>query len=340
MILLLNSCMSESDHKILQEIDFSNGDYSLYVRHREYGEFMVLDEKGIKENENILKIKASFTNYLPGEGDRSYGIMLFKNNTLIKSKLGGVFNSFEIGTLADYGLPVKRQEVSGIKKELQQKLDSIKNNENIFITHQSEFVADNRAFRFRVYFPSIAVPVTRGTDSAGYQRILTVNGIENKLWQMEKERVFEKKWIAQLENCIREKAGAISDFEVSISQGSLSDANIFDTTIKWGEMRTLDNKLLYIKGYMYYNFTAYIMANKENAEKLLELDYSDCLSEKDRSRPQVIYRMQQLVKESTKPNLDVDKGEVGLNGYKDEVSKYKNLYEQEYSLVWLETENK
>lgn len=328
-----------SDSEFLENIDFSDGDYSLYIRHKKFEKFMILDEKAIKENINNLKIKFSFINYLPGEGDRSYGVILFKNNKLVKSKIGGAFKYFEIGTLADYAVPVKRQRLSGTKKQLQQKLDSIKDKRNIFITHQSEFVADNRAFRFRVYFPSIAVPVTREIDSAGYRRTLTVNGIENKIWQMEEETVFEKKWITQLENCIRKKADTISDFEVSISRGSLSDARIFDTTIEWGEIKTLDNKFLFIKDYMYYNFTAYIIANKENAEKLLALDYSGCLSGEDRNRPQIISEMKKLVKQSTKPNLSVDKGEVGLSDYKDEVTKYKKLYEQTYSLNWLETEN-
>ena len=37
-------------------------------------------------------------------------------------------------------------------------------------------------------------------------------------------------------------------------------------------------------------------------------------------------------------NLDVDKGEVGLFDYKDETTKDKNLYEQEYQLNWYSTE--
>ena len=46
--------------------------------------------------------------------------------------------------------------------------------------------------------------------------------------------------------------------------------------------------------------------------------------------------MTELVKQSTKPSLNVDKGEVGLSAYKDETTIYKNTYEQEYTLTWLE----
>ena len=336
LILVLSSCMSDS--KFIEEIDFSDGDYALYIRHKTFGEFIVTDEKAIKNNLNDLKVKFSFINYLPGEGDRGYGAILFKNNAPVKRKIGGAFTHFEIGTLADYALPVKQHLVSGIKKEVQEILDSIKNRKNSFITHQSTFVADNRAFSFRVYFPSIAIPVSREIDSTGYESIQTVNGHEISHWQMNEEAVFDKKWAGQLEDCIRKKAGAISDFEVSIAKRSTGDANIFDTAKNSGDLKTPDHKLLFIKDYMYYDFTASILANKENAEQLLILDFSDCMSEEERNKPQIIAKMKALIKQSTKPNLSLDKGEIGLDGYKDKVTKGKNLYEQEYSLNWLEIE--
>lgn len=336
LILLLNSCMP--DFKFLNEIDLSDGDYSLYVRHKEFGEFMVIEEKALKENSSSLKLRFSFVNYLPGEGDRNFGVILFKNNQQVKSKIGGAFTYFEIGSLANYALAVKEHRISGIKKVVQRKLDSIKNKTTIFINHQPTFVADNRAFRFRVYFPSIALPVTREIDSTGYERIITVNGIDNNKWIMEEETIFDKQWENKLENRIRKKADTISDFEVKVSKGSLSDDMLYDTTVQWGDLRTPDSKPLFMKDYMYYNFTAYIMASEENAKKLLVLDYSDCMNDEERNKPQVLAKMKQLVKKSTKPNLSVDKGEVGLQSYKDDTTTYEGLYEQEYSLNWFEIE--
>ena len=169
--------------------------------------------------------------------------------------------------------------------------------------------------------------------------MLSVNGIEIEKWQLKEESIYHKKWSDYLEKCIREKADTISDFEISISSGSIGDAYIFETSKKWSsELRTEDKKMLYTNDYMYYDFTAYIMTNKKDAEKLIALDYSNCLSEKDRNRPQVISKMKELVKRSTKPNLSVDKGEVGLSDYKDSVTKDKEVYEQKYTLHWLELE--
>lgn len=325
----------------LEDIDFSDANYALYIRDKKQGTFMVLDEQALIDNKNKLKVKSSWLNYLPGEGDRNFGVILFKNKKRIKSAFGAIFTYFEIGNLKDFGIPVERKNFWGTKSQIQQKLDSLKNNKNVFITYQPNFVKDNRDFRFRIYFPSIAVPATRGVDSLGYARIFTVNGIDYNTWTMKKETEFDKKWTKILEECIRKKAGSITDFEVSVSQGSsLSNAYLFDTTKKWGNLTSADKELIYINDFMFFNFDAYIMTNKENVEKLLALDYSDCLSEEERNRPQVIAKMKALVKQSNSPNLDVDKGEVGLSDYKDQTTKYKAPYEQEYQISWLELDRK
>jgi len=329
----------QNEKYFLKDIDFSDGEYALYIRHKDFGKFIVLDEEKIIANQKKIKIKRSFISFLPGEGDRDYGAILFKDKKRVKSKIGGAFKIFEIGTLNKYAIPVERERFSGTKKEVQQKIDTIHKNDYVFITHQPNFVADNRSFRFRVYFPSIAIPVTRGIDEDGHQSVLSVNGIEIEKWQLKEESIYHKKWSDYLEKCIREKADTISDFEISISSGSIGDAYIFETSKKWSsELRTEDKKMLYTNDYMYYDFTAYIMTNKKDAEKLIALDYSNCLSEKDRNRPQVISKMKELVKRSTKPNLSVDKGEVGLSDYKDSVTKDKEVYEQKYTLHWLELE--
>lgn len=329
---------SSSTGVLLEDVDFSNGKYALYIKHKELGEFMVQDEKALKQNRDKLNIKGSLINYLPGEGDRSFGVMLFKDNKLVKQKTGGVFKRFETGSLADYAVAVKQKRINGVKKRILGKRDSISKHHNIFITQQSTFVPDNRAFRFRIYFPSIAVPVTREKDDSGYERIMTVNGIAQDKWTMEGETHFEKRWSKKIENCIRNKADTITDFEVSISKGSVSYDYLLDKT--GSNLTMANNKMAYIEDYMYYNFTAYVKADKVNAERLIHLEYSDCISEEERNRPQLIANMEALIKQSSEPTLNIDKGEVWLESYKDNVHTYKTVYEQEYTLTWLETENK
>lgn len=333
---LFSGCKSENSNFFLKDIDLSDANYALYIKHKEFGEFMVLDQQVIKANKGVLKIKLSFINYLPGEGNRSFGVMLFKNNKLIKSKIGGAFKSFETGNLKDFAIPVKQKRLEGTKSEILQKLDSLKSNKSRFITFQSNFVPDSTAFRFRVRFPSIALPITKVKDSSGYERTKIVNGIDIKNWQMKKETEFEKKWAKILEDRIRKKADTITNFEVSISKGSVEGAYLFDTTKKNGDLKTLDNKHSYMNTYIFYDFEAYIMTNQENSEKLIALDYSDCLSEEERNRGQIISEMKKMVKQSTSPKLDVDKGEVGLTHYRDQTTKANKVYQQTYQLNWIE----
>lgn len=328
---------SFQNKSILKDIDFSDGNYALYIRHKKFGEFMVLDEQALIKNKDKLVVEKSFINYLPGEGDRNYGIMLFKNNNLVVSKTGGAFNTFKIGDLNDYYIPVKKKSFLGIKEEVQKQLDTIKNNKRTFLTHKSNFVDDNRAFSFRVYFPSMAVPVTRKKDGNGVKQLQTVNGIDYNTWVMKEEYTFEKKWSKYLKKCIRKKAGIISNFELNVYANSLSDIYLENNS---NNLKSKEGRILYINDYMYYMFTAVINGNKSNSEKLLVLDYSDCLSEEDRNRPQLISKVKRLIKQSNDPNIDVDRGEVKLFEYKDEVSKDREVYHQEYQIDWLKIETK
>ncbi|WP_299362008.1 hypothetical protein [Winogradskyella sp.] len=207
--------------------------------------------------------------------------------------------------------------------------------------YEPSFVPDNREFSFEIHFPSIALPVTRKIDSTwNSEKIATVDGFEyDTSWVTEAESAFNKKWTDKIEHCIRQKAKTITDFEVSVLYNLLADAYVFDAKKQWCTgLVNSDNEVLFIKDFMYYKFYAYIMTNKDNAEKLLALDYSNCISEEERRRPQIITKMKELVKQSTKPNLNVDKGEVGLLDYRDEIIKHK-IYQQEYSIRWLETDN-
>lgn len=334
------SFRKQNNELFLRDIDFSNGRYVLYVKHKDFGEFAVTNENSLKANKDSLKVKVSWANYLPGNGNRSYGVMLFKDNELIKSKNGGVFKIFEIGNLKQDSVAVKEHRFNDVRREVQNKIDSLKENKSAYITFQSDLPKEDKEFHFRVYFPSISVPVTRAKDDNGYERILTINGIDYNEWIRGNDNGFNANIEAEIEKCIRSKAGNITDFDLSISNGTLSDTYLFDVSQDWGaELRDADNQILYVKDFMYYHYQAYIGSGKKNAEKLLAIDYNDCIKETDRNRDKVIAKMNDLIKLSTKPNLSIEKGEVGLSGYKDSVTKSKNLYEQEYQLNWLGIEN-
>lgn len=322
---------------LLKDIDFSEGNYALYIRHKKYGRFIVLDEKALIQNKNKLKVKLSLINYLPGGGDRSYGVMLFKDNKLLTAKTGGAFTTFEIGDLMNFSTPVQMKSFQGVKREIRQKLDYIANDKQAFLMSGADFVPDNREYRFRVYFPSMAVPVTRKKDANGVKQITSVNGIDFNRWTTKEKFEFEKKWRRKIEKCIRQQIDSTTDVDIIIIANSLLDAYLFNDA---DDILSKDKHVLYINDYMFYNFEAYISTAKNEAEKLFELDYSNCLSEEDRKRPQVLTKMKALIKQSTHPNLSVEKGEIGLYQYKDRHTKYDEIYQQEYEIRWLEVKGK
>lgn len=328
----------QNNELFLSDIDLSSGNFLLYIKHKEFGEFAITDTDILKKNKDTLKVNISWVNYLPGEGNRSYGIKLFKDGKLIKQKSGGVFKVFDIGNLKQKAVAVKKYRFSGVKREIENKIDSLKANNKAYITFQSDLPKEDKEFHFRVYFPSIAVPVTREKDNIGYEKIKTINGIDYNEWLKGNDNGFNKKWESKIEKCIRTKAGDITNFDVSISYGTLSDGYIFNINEKWSELKNTNNQLLYVKDFMYYQYEVYISANKEDAKKLRTIDYSTCINDIERNRPIVITKIKNLVKQSTKPHLSVENGEVGLLDYRDSVTKSEKLYEQEYQLNWLEIE--
>lgn len=324
----------------LEDVDFSDGNYVLYIKHKELGEFAVINEESLEANKESLKVNISWANYLPGEGNRSFGVMLFKDNELIKRKNGGIFKIFEIGNLKQSAIAVNEHLFAGVKSEVKNKIALLKADKNAYIISQSNLPNENKEFHFRIYFPSIAVPVTRGKDENGYEEILTINEIDYPEWYKGNDNGFEEKWSTQIEQCIKNKAGEITDFDLALSKGTLGDAYLFDVSQNWGgELQNADNEILYLSDFIYYQYQAYIGANKKDAEKLLAIDYSDCISEFDRNRSKVMAKMKDLIRQSTKSNLSVEKGEVGLLDYRDSVTTSKTLYEQEYQLNWLEIKN-
>lgn len=332
-VSLLTSCADQPP--LLENINLSDGQYALYVKHKTAGEFMVTDVNALRENQSALIVDISFANYLPGEGDRSYGVMLFKDNKLVKHTLGGVFNAFEIGSLASYKRGVKIERFHATKEAMQRKIALLEKNSKSFISQAPKINKGDQEFSFWVQFPHIALPVTRGKDKGGTMHIETVNGIAYAQWIQKDESLFRKAWEQQITSCIKDKA-TTDDYIVNIAQGSLSDAYLFATADQHsGYLKTPDGKTITVHDYLFYDFAAHIHTNEALAKQLMILDFSDCISEAQRKRPQLLAKVDALVKTSTRPRLNVMDSEVGISDYKDNISVSKKLYEQEYQLNWL-----
>lgn len=324
--------------KFLSEIVSTDQNYALYIKHKEFGEFMVVDQNALLENRDNFKISTSLANFLPWEADRTYGASLFKDNVLIKNKHAALFKSFEIWNLVNYSVPVSKTRESNTKAEIYEKLNLFKTQKNIFISLYPELPTDDKEFHFSVNFPSISVPITLKKDDTGYEQIDTVNGTAYNTWIKNDEYIFTQKIINDLEQCIREKSKEITNFYVSISS---SNSREWYLVIKdsWKNLETKNGNLSRIDNYIHYTFRAYLGANKVNAERLMQIDFNKCLSDEDRRRNELAIEMKRLVQQSTTPKLSVDDGDVIIVDYKDIISTSSKLYEQEYTLEWLEVEN-
>ena len=102
--MLFNSCNNKKT-LFLNDINFDDGEYSLIINHKTKGKFWIDNENILKKYKKKSRIKGSVIDYLPGEGNRSYGFILYKDRQVFKAKLRGVFNVFEIGNILDFAMP-------------------------------------------------------------------------------------------------------------------------------------------------------------------------------------------------------------------------------------------
>ncbi|MBC31886.1 MAG: hypothetical protein CMH48_13715 [Muricauda sp.] len=339
-VTTINPLNIDDSTYFLKDVDFADGDYALYIKHKEHGEFVVTDKAVLKKNKNKLRLKKNWKNYLPGEGNRSYGVILFKDNTLIKRKQAGFFSTFEIGDLKKYAKPVKERMLRGTREVIEEEIAKINSSNDKFIISQPSLSDNFSEFNFRVFFPSVVLPVSREIDKNGYERLKTVNGIEYDEWLKKHENKFIQEWTRKIENCIHNVANGAGDFDVEILHSTSLDTYIQINGVDWGgELRDTNNVILTLKDYIFYNFQAIISTNHIDAEKLYSLNYNKCDSLFTTNKKELLDKLKQAVLKSNKPHLNVDKGEVRLSAYIDTLFKSKQIEQQEHYLNWLEVYN-
>lgn len=337
--------IEESNHKkalFLNDIDLEDGHFALYVDHEEFGEFMVLDQDALKENKDSLYVRVNLLNIFSGLTRRQrHGVTLFKGKSFVKNKKSGFFKKFDLGTLANYAIPVKKHTIEGNKALIQEKYFSLQDKENIFYPSPPIYFPDNLEFSFTVYLPSIALPVTRKEDSWGMNSIASINGMEYDNWLNENRIGSRINLTKELENCIREKAKMLDGLDVTISINEETN-NYLVHRIGANEypLTRAENKHEYIRLENYHNFriSAHFRATKKDAEQLYAMDFSDCHSEEQNNRVQLVNAINELVKQSELTNLTHENGTVELYGNKNMVTRSNEITEQLYSLWWLEIE--
>ncbi len=144
VLAMFFSC--KPNRAFLDGIDFNQDGFALYIKHKQFGEFIVTDKKALKANKKRVKLKVNPISYLPGEGDRSYGATLFKHHKKIKQKTAGVFSEFTIGNLKDFGQPAEVNYFYGTQKQCEAKMAELRQKEDIYFIRTPQFLNNNLGF--------------------------------------------------------------------------------------------------------------------------------------------------------------------------------------------------
>jgi len=275
--ILFKSCSSDSS-VFLKDINLDDGEYSLIINHKEKGEFWIDDEVILKKYKNKLKIKGSFINYLPGEGNRLYGLILLKNREVYKAKQGGVFNTFEIENILDFATPFddvfKKTSINKTKEELveQYNFEDLKHNPKVYMLGLPEFNPNNFEYRFSVDFPSIVVPIHYKTKDSKIDPYWRNHGILSKEFN-------ENEINKTLHQKITNKFKNIDHYQLekSIIRGNITSAYVND--IKTGEsLKNKNNSTLTAIDFRIYNLSLSFFCTKEFYEEIKNYDFNEFTS--------------------------------------------------------------
>ncbi len=323
----------ETPKTFLSDIDFSTGSYALYVRHKEFGDFVVDDESVLKANGDTIKITRSFLNWLPAQADRSYGVHLFKDGVQVKEKTGADFSQFELGDIVQYGkqaMPIER--FLGVRAEAEEKLKLLSTQKNVYFTRVPKFDKNQRDFYFKVDVPSFAVTLCR----EGTHIVSAFDEEEGKveMWKnVIKQRALER---------IQEHGILLQDFSLTVSHGHSGNVYLKDHSIPAqpdGTRKTLryaeTNNALMLESFVIYTFSFDLHAQRSVIYQLREVDFSGMITPEERQLSQLAEAIQQTLLQSNKPELaETSDFVIGTKFYHQ--TKVGEIREHTYYMEWIE----
>ncbi len=316
----------------LGDIDFATGDYALYVRHKELGDFVVDDESVLKANRDSIKITRSFLNWLPGATSRTYGVRLFRDRVQVKEKTGVDFSQFEIGDIAQHGKAViATEEFRGIRAAMEEKLKFLSAQKNVYISRVPKLDKDQRDFHFRVTLPSFAIPIRKeGTHTVH----MFQEGENATTWEnLIRQRVLKR---------IKEHGVVPQDFSLNVSHGYSGNVYLKDSSAPVrpdGTRKTLrhaeTNRPLMLESHIIYNFAFTFYAPKSVIFQLKKIDFSGLVTQNECQIPQLTESIKQTVLQSNKSELAGRSHFILSTEFYGE-TEVGEIGEHKYSVEWLE----
>jgi len=301
----------------LHQADFDKHTYTLIIRHKETSDdfFLVDNQDAIRAHRDTLDMKLSWVNFLPAERGIGYGVELYEDGVLKDRKWASVMSNFHIGTLHEHGKKVSQEFFAGSRQEVEQQLTILKNKQNIIISSDPIFNKGEKDYSFFIYFPTISAPAYDAYD--------------------DKALMFVKQWELQLTKCLTTIIGESEDYLASVHHNSQRNPYIYNNKAN-ERLRDQAGSVPILKDVMLYNFYAKIEATKETAERLFGIDYSSCVKESDQNNPLLHDSLKKIVKDSTSPELLIEREDVGVTGFKSKTSLSRAIERKIYRVDWYE----
>ena len=326
--MFFNSC-NKKTNLFLSDINFNDGKYSLIINHKTKGKFWIEDEQILKTHKRILKIKGSLINYLPGEGNRTYGLILLKDRAVSKSVQGGVFNVFEIGDILDFAEPFDDvfEKVSEYKtKEVLLKefnFNEIKNNQNLYLLNIPKFNPHNFEYRFNIELPSLAVPLhykNKETDPYWRSRpILPKEFDESKISDSLYQKIMN-----DLANYKNFKLGK------SIINGNITGAYVINN--KTHEyLINKNNSTLTVTGFQIQQLKLRFQCSKDFYDDIKKYNFDKYIIDSEFYNKKELYNS--ILNEANDDEKIYSVDDIFIDGYSNK-SKISSLYEMKYELSY------
>ncbi len=174
-----------------------------------------------------------------------------------------------------------------------------------------------------------------GKDEYGYNRSITINGYSNTEWDLGKEGEFVDFWENKIRQCIQNNLGTAFHYNIEVSFGHTTSPYLINSKTNDVLRDKMGNGLI-LDTWRLYHPKVRIQTDAPNSATIQDADYSDCLHSEDLKSRSLYQSVEQKVGISSSPELSLEKGDILIDGYRDTIKKEDKIYEQEYSIRYVQ----
>lgn len=316
----------------LRDIDFTEGEYALYIKHSDHGNFVVTDKATLEANKEIALLTVSLLSYVPSEGGRAQSFFLYKDGQLFSSVSNKILKDFNIGTLATYGKPATQHSLTAPRVAIESKLTELKNRPNVLLTTIDPNLQNlTGEYSLTLIIPSIFI-VYPGSDALNDSTL----GMSNS--DMNQSAIATTAKQNEITNCLQQLFSVANPLVVTQASEQINmpiEYVLDGTTLLLKD--TSSNTLLSKPNLTLVDFKVALVSNdKPLLQKMSTLNYQTCATATNQNSLVLVNDfLKQAIAQSNTPNLNPQRNQVRLSGYNPEIET-PILTTVNYSLEWVE----